>query len=89
MNSIEILSKIYKPYKVSVKGKIKIFNCTCGNYVIKDKKDKDIKELYKYLCSRNFNSFPKLIEDNRSEINVFEYVEYFSIDNEQKLYDMI
>ena len=26
---------------------------------------------------------------NRSEINVFEYVEDYSIDNEQKLYDMI
>ena len=89
MNSIEILTKIYKPYKVSVKGKTKIFNCTCGNYVIKEKCNKDINELYKYLNSRSFNYYPKLIEDNRSEVNVFEYIEDASIDREQKLHDLI
>jgi len=89
MNSIEILTKIYKPYKVNVKGKTKIFNCTCGDYVIKDKCNKDIKELYRYLSSRSFEYYPKLVEDNRSDVNVFEYVEDFSIDSEQKLYDMI
>ena len=89
MNSIELLTKIYKPYKVSVKGKSKIFNCTCGNYVIKDKCEKNINELYKYLSSRSFNYYPKLIEDNRSDVNVFEYIEDVSIDSEQKLYDMI
>lgn len=89
MNSLEILTKIYKPYKVSVKGKTKIFNCTCGNYVIKEKCNKDIKELYRYLNSRSFQYYPKLVEDNRSDVNVFEYVEDASIDSEQKLYDMI
>ena len=89
MNSIDILTKIYKPYKVSVKGNTKIFNCTSGNYVIKNKKNKDIKELYKYLSSRSFKYYPKLIEDNRDEVNVFEYVEDNSIDNEQKLIDLI
>ena len=89
MNSIDILTKIYKPYKVSVKGNTKIFNCTTGNYVIKNKKDKNIKELYKYLNSRSFKYYPKLIEDNRDEVNVFEYVEDNSIDNEQKLMDLI
>lgn len=89
MNSIDILTKIYKPYKVSVKGNTKIFNCITGNYVIKNKKDKNIKELYKYLNSRSFKYYPKLIEDNRDEVNVFEYVEDNSIDNEQKLMDLI
>ena len=89
MNSIELLTKIYKPYKIILKNNIKIFNCTCGNYVIKNKKDKDIKELYKYLSSRDFNYYHKLIEDNRSEVNVFEYIEDVSIDNNQKLYDLI
>ena len=89
MNSIDILTKIYKPYKVSVKGNAKIFNCTNGNYVIKPKKEKDIKELYKYLSSRSFEYYPKLIEDNRSDVNVYEYIEDNSIDDEQKLYDLI
>lgn len=89
MNSIDILTKIYKPYKVTVKGKTKIFNCSCGNYVIKEKQDKDIKELYKYLSSRSFEYYPKLIEDNRSDVNVFEYIEDTSIDEEQKLIDLV
>ena len=89
MNSIDILTKIYKPYKVTVKGNAKIFNCTNGNYVIKPKKEKDIKELYKYLSSRSFEYYPKLIEDNRSDVNVYEYIEDNSIDDEQKLYDLI
>jgi len=89
MNNIELLSKIYKPYKVTVKGNVKIFNCLCGNYVVKGKCDKDIRELYKYLSSRGFNYYPKLIEDNRSNINIFEYIEDNSLDNEQKLMDLI
>lgn len=89
MNSIDILTKIYKPYKVTVKGKTKIFNCSCGNYVIKEKCNKDIKELYKYLSSRSFEYYPKLIEDNRSDVNVFEYIEDTSIDDEQKLIDLV
>lgn len=89
MNSLEILSKIYKPYQVIVKGNTKIFKCTCGNYAIKDKGNKDIRELYKYLNSRAFTYYPNLIEDNRNDVNVFEYIEDASIDREQKLYDLI
>lgn len=88
-NSIDILTKIYKPYKVSIKGKSRIFECSSGKYVIKEKCKKDIRELYKYLNSRSFGYFPKLISDNRDEINVFEYIEDASIDEEQKLYDLI
>lgn len=89
MNSIDLLTRIYKPYKVTVKGSTKIFNCTNGDYVVKQKKEKDIKELYKYLSSRSFEYYPKLIEDNRSDVNVYEYIEDNSIDDEQKLYDLI
>ena len=89
MNSIDVLTKIYKPYKVTVKGNTKIFKCTNGNYVIKEKREKDIGELYKYLSSRSFDYYPKLIEDNRSDVYVYEYIEDNSIDDEQKLYDLI
>ena len=89
MNSIDLLTRIYKPYKVTVKGCTKIFNCTYGDYVVKPKKEKDIQELYKYLSSRSFEYYPKLIEDNRSDVNVYEYIEDNSIDDEQKLYDLI
>jgi len=39
--------------------------------LIVDKSD----ELFSYLKSRNFTSFPKLVEDNRSDVNVYEFVE--------------
>lgn len=89
MNSIDLIEKIYKPYKITVKKNIKILNCSNGDYVIKNKKNKDIKELYNYLSSRGFDYYPKLIEDNRSEINVYEYIDDSSIDDEQKLIDLI
>ena len=78
MNSLDVLTKIYKPYKVEVKGKSKIFKCTCGDYVIKEN-CKNVKELYKYLNSRAFNYYPKIIEDNREDVTVFEYIEDVSI----------
>jgi len=88
-NSIDLLTKIYKPYKVTVKGKVSILECSSGNYVVKKKCKKDIRELYRYLNSRSFTYYPKLISDNRDEINVFEYIDDASIDDEQKLYDLI
>lgn len=88
-DSIEVLTKIYKPYRVSIKGSVKILECTSGKYVIKEKSNKSIKELYSYLNSRSFEYYPKLISDNRDSINVFEYIEDVSIDDEQKLYDLI
>ena len=88
-DSIEVLTKIYKPYKVSIKGNVKILECTSGKYVVKEKCNKCIRELYNYLNSRSFNYYPKLISDNRDSINVYEYIEDVSIDDEQKLYDLI
>ena len=86
-DSIEVLTKIYKPYKVSIIGNVKILECTSGKYVVKEKCNKCIRELYNYLNSRSFNYYPKLISDNRDSINVYEYIEDVSIDDEQKLYD--
>ena len=89
MNSFDILKKIYKPYKITIKGGTRIFDCTNGTFVIKKRSDKNIRELYKYLSSRSFDKYPKLIEDNRDEVNVYEYIEDNSIDNEQKLIDLM
>ena len=89
MNSINLITKLYKPHKVTVKKDVKILDCSNGSYVLKYKKNKDIKELYNYLNSRGFNCYPKLIEDNRDDVNVFEYVNDSSIDSEQKLIDLI
>ncbi len=89
MNSEEILKEIYKPLRVTILGKVKIFDTTNGKYVIKDKGKANIRDVYNYLSSRNFNYFPKIIDDTRSEVNIFEYVEDTKMPNDQKAMDLI
>lgn len=52
------------------------------------KKEKDLSDLYNYLQSRDFTYFPSLIERKDTE-NRYEYIEDFSIDNNQKSIDLI
>ena len=89
MNSFDILKKIYQPYKITLKGNVKIFYSSSGVFVLKKKNKKNISELYNYLSSRGFNNYPKIVEDNRDLVNVYEYIEDSSIDNEQKLIDIM
>ncbi len=87
--SIEVLKKIYKPYRYTILGKVTILNTTSGDFVVKEKCEKDIKELFSYLKSRNFHNFPKLIDESRSDVNVYEYIESVAMPEEQKALDMI
>ncbi len=87
MNSIDVIKNIYKPYRLTKKGKTTIINSTTGSYVIKEK-GQDIKKLYAYLKSRHIDSFPELVDDTRSDINLFTYVEETPMPKEEKLYDM-
>lgn len=87
--SIEVLKKIYKPYRYTILGKAMILNTTSGDLVVKEKKEKNIKELFSYLNSRNFYNFPKLIDESRNDINVYEYIESVSMPEEQKALDLI
>ena len=56
-NSIDILKKIYKPYKYTLKNSCTLLESTTGNIIIKEKGKTNIKELYSYLQSRNFIFF--------------------------------
>lgn len=87
-SSLDILKKIYKPYRYTLKGNITLLNTTSGDFVVK-KKNNDIKSIYNYLKSRNFDCFPNLIDDSRSDVNVFEYVKDVSMPKEQKAQDLI
>lgn len=87
-DSIEILKKIYKPYRYTIKGNVKVLHTTSGDFIVK-KKENNIKEIYGYLKSRYFENFPKLIDESRSDVNVFEYLEDTPMPKEQKATDMI
>ncbi|MGM9834492.1 MAG: hypothetical protein ACI31M_01775 [Bacilli bacterium] len=85
--SIEILKETYKPYKITKKGQVVILNSTSGDLIVKEK-NIDIYNLYQYLKSRSFDYFPKLVEFNRDDVNVFEYVKGISMPIEQKALDL-
>lgn len=85
--SLEILKTIYKPYRYTIKGKTTKLETTNGDFIIKEK-NKDVKGLFNYLKSRNFDSFPILIDGSRKEVNVYSYIEEIAMPSEQKLLDM-
>ena len=88
MNNIDLINKLYKPYKITKKGKSTIIETTEGKFVIKEK-NKDLKELYEYLKSRNFYNFPKLVDYSRNNINIYEYKDDYDYPYEQKINDLI
>lgn len=86
--SLDVLKDIYKPLKYTIKGKTTILETTSGNFVVKEKSN-DLKELYKYLQSRSFDYFPKLIDSSRKDVNVFEYVSGADMPSEQRAEDLV
>lgn len=87
--SLEVLKNIYKPYRITIKGNATILSTTSGEFVVKEKNEKNIKDLYSYLLSRNFTNFPHLIDESRNDVNVYEYLDSVSMPLEQKSLDMI
>lgn len=87
--SLEVLKNIYKPYRYTIKGNVVILNTSMGDFVVKEKNDKDIKKLYSYLSSRSFTNYPELIDDSRRDANVYEYLDSVDMPNEQKALDLI
>ncbi len=87
--SLDVLKKIYKPYRLTILGKATILNTTSGDFVVKESNDKNIKELFSYLNSRSFHNFPNLIDGNRNDVNVYEYVSGVVMPLEQKALDLI
>ena len=87
MNNIDSICEKYCPYKITKKGKCTIIYSMEGNFVIKE--NSNIKDIYKYLDSRQFYNHPKLIDDLRNDINISEYIEDYDYPKEQKLNDMI
>lgn len=84
----DILEKYtLKPYRYEVVGKATIIDTDNGRFVIKEKK-KDNRKIYDYLESRNFNYYPKILDDNGNK-QLIEYIEPIYTPREQKIMDMI
>lgn len=87
--NLEIFSKIYKPYKITKKNNIYIFNTMDGDYVVKINPKINYKKLYAYLNSRSFNYLPELSIDSRDDMVVLKYQEDVEMDNNQKALDLM
>lgn len=71
--------------KYTIKGKSTIIDTQKGKFVFKKNNGHDI---YKYLSSRNFNYYPKIIDYDK-EIILFEYLDNINYDNNQKALDIM
>lgn len=84
----EILKKYkLKPNRYVKNGKATIVDTEIGRFVIK--KNNHNKKIFNYLKSRNFNYYPKIINDLDEEYEISEYIEEIDYPNEQKMLDLI
>jgi len=90
MQEINEIIKKYdlKPRKYQKKNKVLLIETTDKTYRIKPKK-KNNKYIYDYLKSRGFNYMPKIITSDNDEYEITEYIESYSIPDEQKMIDLI
>lgn len=92
MSNYTLINKLYNPYKITRIGKCLIFECLDGKYVAKEKNensDNSDNSLYTYLKNRNFNGFPKLVDQSRVGMNIYEYIEDNYLPYEQKGEELI
>ena len=72
--------------KYTIKGKSTIVDTPLGQFALK--KHKGNNNIYKYLASRNFDYFPKIIDQDNNSI-MFEYLEDINYDDSQRAFDII
>ena len=80
------VKEIFNPSKITLKGKTTIVDTSSGKYVIKQK-NKDIKNLYNYLSSRDFKNYPQIIDEYDNNY-VYEYLKDIDTPLNQKCVDM-
>lgn len=71
--------------KYTMKGKAMIVNTPLGQFALKKG---NLDNIYKYLLSRNFEYFPKVIDSNEDS-TIYEFVDDVKYDNEQRAFDLI
>lgn len=89
MRKINDVLKKYniKPYRYTTQGKVTLVDTEMGRFAIKKRKRNN--EITRYLQSRSFNYYPKIINDEDDDYEVSEYIEEVEYPKEQKILDMI
>lgn len=71
--------------KYTMKGKTMIVNTPLGQFALKKG---NLDNIYKYLLSRNFEYFPKVIDSNEDS-TIYEFIDDVKYDNDQRAFDLI
>ena len=86
--TLDIYKKIYKPYRYTIRGKTIILESTSGSFVLKEGNE-ELKKLFKYLKTRNFDNYPNIIDDSRNNTILYEYINDTNYPKEQRAIDLI
>ena len=73
--------------KITINGGVIIVDTGAKKYVIKKRNIKNL-DLFKYLASRGFNNYPKILF-NTDNYDVFDYIYSVDIPNEERATDII
>lgn len=71
--------------KYTMKGKSMIVQTPLGQFVLKEG---NYNNIYKYLLSRNFECFPRVIDSDESN-TIYEFIEDINYDENQRAFDLI
>lgn len=74
--------------RITLKNNVKIVDTSKGIFAIKQKGNRNLEDIYKYLRSRAFDYFPNKIDEN-DEYEMYEYIEDSEEPVEQKAIDMM
>jgi len=91
MNNIKDIANRYAiiPHRYTIKKNATIIDADDGHFVFKKRGPNNTTEqLFKYLKSRNFLYFPKLI-DKDERYDIYQYIEDVDTPREQKALDMM
>ena len=76
-----------KPHRYEKSGKATFVDTERGRFVVKPK-NKDNEAIFRYLDSRSFVYYPKIVSDRDDEYEITEYEENFEMPEEQKILDL-
>lgn len=73
--------------KITIKRDVRIIDTGQNKFVIK-KRDKDLEKLFKYLESRSFNYFPRIVYKT-DNYDIYEYVSDIDMPIEERALDVV
>lgn len=90
MRQVNNLLKKYalKPHRYQKDGSVTFIDTEEGRFALKPKNSKS-NSIYRYLDSRSFCYYPKILSDEEDEFEITEYEEDYDVPEEQKILDLV